>query len=969
MRRARWRRLLTWALRIVALLLVAYLIAANVLLRTRLLRNAVSGPSSNFAISGSSSALRLDYDSAYSIIPGRVHVEGLSLRGRERTVEWFLTLDHADVAISLGDLLRRTFHATRLRSSGFAIRARMRLERADATPDVVSALPPIPGFADPPLLSDEPQAPALTDATYKLWTVDLEDVEVEHVREVWIHTVRSEGDTRVRGRWLFHPQRWLDVGPATVDENGVDVSYGSRALASGLRGSFGATVHPFDLRQANGLEVLDHISYDGQLHGRLFIADVLRLLAPRSSVRFTRWEGPFDTHVILDHGRLADGTRMQSEAPDGEIETDGLSFQAPIRTDVGIDGGLATIDIHVPGLRVSHLGVEQAHATSIAAAVTSRHLQLSHGFDDALFTVDIGGAGTRNLGAWVHYLPSTSAFVVQSGIVTADGHASGSLAEGSASGAATVTAEDLRAKLGSAELSATLVANVDLQRGTWADRTFDLSGSHVVLRAISARSAHGGEAFLVIPAVTVVAPRLALAPSGVDGHASIDLPRAELVDLGGLGALLPLPRGFVLEAGRGHARLRADAELASRAVRGDGEIVARGVRVRAGSTELFGDLDCAVRARRTEGAGGSTDLSGSTLALTQGGTGSAARPEDAWWGNVVLREATLRTGGGVHFDANVHATAKDASPATALVAENTSVPTWAANIFRMPILDADAELRGSPSSFEVHSLVARGAGGTSVHAEYVKRDGRQDGAVLMDLGWIDLGYDLAEGAAGLVLLGPEAWYQRKTAILRGVAGAAGRKAEAANRLARYAAMSPQARKDEARTLAADCGLDVRSCDGASIESLLGTASAAERESLGGIAYAPLVVLAAKGGTDGVTLDPRVVGSVAEALRLGGAATLDDIPSVTAAEAREPGSSRGKVIAVTGRVSTVRSEGPYWAGALATETDPVYYVTPFAPRAVPGILARFRGVFVQRYAPADAPEGQSPSIVLVGAFVQ
>src|SRR5579859_4439699 len=132
--RSRWRRLVVAALGMVVILTVSYPIIANVLLRTRLLRNAINGPSLSFAIVGNTTALRLDYESAHSFFPGRVHLEGLTIRGRDRTAEWFLTLDHSDVDVSLVDLLHHRFHATRLRSDGLAIRARLRLHHLDATP-------------------------------------------------------------------------------------------------------------------------------------------------------------------------------------------------------------------------------------------------------------------------------------------------------------------------------------------------------------------------------------------------------------------------------------------------------------------------------------------------------------------------------------------------------------------------------------------------------------------------------------------------------------------------------------------------------------------------------------------------------------------------------------------------------------------------------------------------------------------
>jgi hypothetical protein len=286
----------------------------------------------------------------------------------------------------------------------------------------------------------------------------------------------------------------------------------------------------------------------------------------------------------------------------------------------------------------------------------------------------------------------------------------------------------------------------------------------------------------------------------------------------------------------------------------------------------------------------------------------------------------------------------------------------------MPVLDADAEVRFAPLAVEVRSLAARG-GGTSLRAEYAKRDGRQDGGVLMDLGWIDLGYDLADGATGLVLLGPKAWFGRKTATMHDAAAAAQRKTDAADQLARYATMTPELRKDEARALAARCALEMRACDGTAIDNLLRTAAdASERDTLRGIMYAPTVVAAAKGGTDGTTLDPLVIGSLAEALKTGGESTLDNIPSMArVAAANDSDAARGKVIAVSGRTSPIRREGPYSVGTLTTEAGPVYFVTPFATHGVPETFARFRGVFVQRYALANQSHGQPSSLVLVGAF--
>jgi hypothetical protein len=99
--------------------------------------------------------------------------------------------------------------------------------------------------------------------------------------------------------------------------------------------------------------------------------------------------------------------------------------------------------------------------------------------------------------------------------------------------------------------------------------------------------------------------------------------------------------------------------------------------------------------------------------------------------------------------------------------------------------------------------------------------------------------------------------------------------------------------------------------------------------------------------------------VAEALRIGGASTLDEIsPTTRAAAASDPDAARGKLIAISGRATLERREGPYSAGTLMTAAGPIHFVTPFTPPQPAETVARFRGVFVQRYASA---------LVLVGTF--
>jgi hypothetical protein len=802
-RSGRWRTPAT-LVSIVACLCLTYLIGVNLFLGTRLFRNTINGDPESFL---------LDYASATSFLPGRVHVEGLTIRGAGRHDEWILTIDHADVVVSLADLLRKRFHASRVRVNGFSIRVRFKMDPALATPEILAAIPPVPGFADPPYTDPGPDAPPPTDANYDKWMVDLEDVDVEHVREIWIHVARTESDSRVRGRWIFRPGLFIDVGPATVDVNALDFFYGGRLLASGVRGAVGATLHPFDLREP-GLAVLEHMSTDGHVGGVAMMANTLTSLFPSSEVRFVAGEGPLEARVILDHGVFVSGTHAVAESAHARAVAEGLTFESSTRVAFDVKdrssppGVVASLDAVASDLRVSSGGAVVGAVASVAATLTGPRLRIAHVFDDATFAVDVHGAQTPSLSVWRSRLPPTSPIVLGSGLVTAHAHVFGSVAERSAGGDLGFSVRRLALTRESDNLLTDVSANIEVREASLLRKSVDVSAARIVLDAteatshailvhvprITTKATHVrisvpnatvegdativGErvtagpaqgAALMIPSLNVVASGVAFAPAGTTGRVSIDMARATIADIHGLARVLGLPSDVDFEGGQVDAKGRVDMDLGAGSAQGEGEVVARGVRARFGATAVGGGLTAELRARRGGSApSGSTDLSGTTVAITHGGTEKSAGD---WWGTFALSDATLRTKGGLRFRANVSGTGKDASPATVLIADNTATPAWAANIFRMPNLRTEAEIRASPDSIEVRSLVSRGEG-ASLHMEYAKREGHHEGALLLDVGWIEMGYDLTEGKTGPVILGSEGWFAQKTAAIRSHGSAA-----------------------------------------------------------------------------------------------------------------------------------------------------------------------------------------------------
>src|SRR5688500_18230158 len=103
-------------LRRVAVILVAlellYLLAGNLVVNSGLVKRAVA----------SAEGFHLDYGSAFTLWPGRVHVSDFSLRVEDYNVQFEIAFDRAQVDISLSELLSKRFRATRLEAQGTRFR-------------------------------------------------------------------------------------------------------------------------------------------------------------------------------------------------------------------------------------------------------------------------------------------------------------------------------------------------------------------------------------------------------------------------------------------------------------------------------------------------------------------------------------------------------------------------------------------------------------------------------------------------------------------------------------------------------------------------------------------------------------------------------------------------------------------------------------------------------------------------------
>ena len=538
-----------------------------------------------------------------------------------------------------------------MRGDGLSLRIRLRTDTE--TPERMAALPPVPGFPNPPLRDVGPEVPPLTDANYDLWSVELDDVVVEHVRELWIDTMRVSGDLEVRGRWLFRPLRWLEVGPATVDVRAVEVGYGMvEPWSSGLTGHLDVTVHPLELQGVEATDILEHATIRGDVGGTAHVASVLNRTVPAGAMKMIGGDAPLEVHADLDHGALRRGTYVHSAPFEATATAEGLAMDASLQLEIHVEeGDVGYAALHVASARVSTGGHPVARALSIATTLTSRELDLAHPFSDMTYAVDVDGAETESLAYWRSRVAPTSDVEIPSGTMRGGGHLEGVLAEATGkghvtfdahrlvvvqgetrvqgdvhgvvdigrldiehhqlAGGARLDAEGVAVHTAGMTLEADVTAHAVLREGQWRPLHFDLAGSEVSLRR--ARATVRGVSF-VMPALDARTRDLVVGTSGVAGSVSAQTPYLELPSATALASLVTLPPDVAIDGGQISASVQLDVDLEPLACTGRALVEARRLRMRVGAEKMDGELAAALQATQH---GRVTDLSGSRIRVQE----------------------------------------------------------------------------------------------------------------------------------------------------------------------------------------------------------------------------------------------------------------------------------------------------------------------------------------------------------------
>jgi len=237
--------------------------------------------------------------------------------------------------------------------------------------------------------------------------------------------------------------------------------------------------------------------------------------------------------------------------------------------------------------------------------------------------------------------------------------------------------------------------------------------------------------------------------SDLTGDVKLDL-RADRLQV--LAKLARLPTGMRIEGGASTASIRAAAKGGV----ADGKVSLRvkSAAVRTKQYRLRGDASVDVPVRQWKLSGGSFDVSGARVALTDVfSTGDD--PARKWWGTVDVPSGRL----GKTISAKVLLQCRDARPLLALF--GVTLPAWTNGLVKLDDFSATADVAAAPGVLRVAGLEATG-GTFHVLGQYAEDHDAASGAFLIESGILLLGVEVVPPKPAKVrLLLAKQWYEKQ----------------------------------------------------------------------------------------------------------------------------------------------------------------------------------------------------------------
>jgi len=263
--------------------------------------------------------LQVEWDSARTLIPGIIDLEGLSIRGQSKKQQWYVELAEGRVHISLLAFAWKTFKTHSFDGTGLDFRLRKRQIAGDSPLKTAEFAPEIPGLAvdGPPLPPKKKKK-----KNKKPWKIVLDDVHIDGVEQLWILAMRLTAKGSIDADMSIELGGGaLSMKRVRMDLTDAELIAMGNSLMQEMQLGIDARMEPFLPQEAKGFDVLKSLSGTVSLSGRSRGAGLINsLLANIEAVEVGSPGGQVDSVIQIERGVLAPGTEMSFVSEGGWVD-------------------------------------------------------------------------------------------------------------------------------------------------------------------------------------------------------------------------------------------------------------------------------------------------------------------------------------------------------------------------------------------------------------------------------------------------------------------------------------------------------------------------------------------------------------------------------------------------------------------------------------------------------------------------
>jgi hypothetical protein len=432
----------------------------------------------------------LQYDSAWTLWPGVVHVRGVRIRGQTPSVQWWGSVDRGILWVRLWSLQDREFIAGPVQGTGVSFRLR---RRADAprrrTVTRRELEPPIPGFSNPPDRKPEelyPRAPSRQRRDP--WHIRLAGITFDGVREIWIEEYRFAGKGIATGGFDLRLRKSFELDPTRLNVTSGDLFLGDRPVLAAAKGRILGWIEPFSPAGHRGWDVLQFVSGHASFGGRVRSLEFLDL-----HFRKTQWldmrsgGGPVDVDLRMQRGRILPGSRLEGRPQD--VSVGFLDYNAQgsgtIHWEVvdprGDPEGRLTLELDDFQIQRQGYGRPHVRGRGLRIEAVSPEPRAGRLFDPLRVAIEMPRAEVPRLAFYNGYLPRQSGFELTSGTGLMTGRFRAASPDWRGTGDLRLTARGIGARFEDKSLRGDLRLDTRLRQVDLKEKRFDISGSKAEL--------------------------------------------------------------------------------------------------------------------------------------------------------------------------------------------------------------------------------------------------------------------------------------------------------------------------------------------------------------------------------------------------------------------------------------------------------------------------------------------------------